>query len=135
MRRAMTLLAVLALGLACGCGGSGDRAQISTATASFFSAIGKQDGSAACAELSQNTVKTLEQQEQGRCEKAVMQLGLKPAAIRQVELYAFNAKIDLANGSSAFLERTAQGWRIDSVGCRPTGGPPTSHPMNCSLEG
>jgi hypothetical protein len=129
-----TLVGVLAAALLlCGCGRSSDRAQVEQVAGRFLQAAGS-DGPAACAQLSQDAVKQLEQQEQGACASSVGKLGVTPSAIRKVELYALNAKIDLANGASVFAEQTAQGWRISAVACRPTDGPPQSHPMSCELE-
>ena len=45
-----------------------------------------------------------------------------------------NAKVDLTNGSSAFLEDTKDGWRISALGCRPTGGNPEEQPQGCAVE-
>jgi len=131
-----TVLGVALLGalLTCGCGRSSDRAEVESVTTRFLRAADGGQGALACAQLTSDAVKQLEQQEQGACASSVGKLGVTSSAIRKVELYALNAKIDLANGASVFAEQTAQGWRISAVACRPTDGPPQSHPMSCELE-
>jgi hypothetical protein len=132
--RLLATITVLGALLACGCGRDAARDQIRSTTAGFFADLGRKDGQSACAALSPNAVSQLEQQEQGSCDTSITELGLAGAAIRSVEVYAGNAKVDLTNGASAFLERRTAGWRISAVGCRATEGPPTSHPMHCELE-
>jgi hypothetical protein len=127
----VVLLCALAV---CGCGRTGDRTDVEHVTTRFLGAVQRQDGRLACAQLSQDAIKQLEQQQQGACPGSVTKLQLAPARLRDVEVFAFNAKVDLANGASAFLERTATGWRIAAVGCRATEGDPTSHPMSCELQ-
>jgi hypothetical protein len=133
MRIAMTAV-LLAAVLSCGCGRDSDRAQIESVTARFVEAADGGQGGPACAQLTPDAVKQLEQQEKGSCATSIGKLSLVPAAIRGVRIYAFNAQVQFANGASGFVERTAAGWRISSVGCRPTQGDPRDHPMSCELE-
>jgi hypothetical protein len=126
--------ALLGALLSCGCGRSSDRAQIASVTARFLEAADGGQGGLACAQLTSDAIKQLEQQEQGNCASSIGKLSVTPAPIRRVEVYAFNAEVQLANGANAFVERTSTGWRISSVGCRPTQGEPRDHPMSCELE-
>ena len=41
------------------------------------------------------------------------------------------AKVDLADGRSAFLELTSEGWRLSAVGCDPGAG---DEPYTCELD-
>jgi hypothetical protein len=131
MVMAAALLGVL---LTAGCGRSSDRAQVESVTARFLRAADGGQGAVACAQLTPDAIKQLEQQEKGSCATSVGRLSLTPAAIRGVQIFAFNAEVQLANGADAFVERTSNGWRIASVGCRPTQGEPRDHPMSCELE-
>jgi hypothetical protein len=71
----IALGAFLALG-SVGCGVS-DREPDATAVADrFHAALGRGDGEAACAELSEETASRLEQQEEMPCESAVLALEL-----------------------------------------------------------
>jgi hypothetical protein len=133
MRMVMAAALAAAL-LTCGCGRSSDRTQIESVTARLLQAAGGGEGGLACAQLTSDAIKQLEQQEQGSCPSSIGKLSLTPAAIRRVQVYAFNAEVQLANGASAFVERTSSGWRVGSVGCRPTEGDPRAHPMSCELE-
>ena len=49
----------------------------------------------------------------------------------RAQVFATNAKVDLADGRSAFLEQTGDGWRIAAAGCEPQGG---DEPYDCELE-
>lgn len=132
--RMVMVATLLGAVLTCGCGRSADRAQIESVTARFLQAAGGGQGGLACAQLTPDAIKQLEQQEQGSCPSSVGKLSLTPAAIRRVQIYAFNAEVQFANGADAFAERTSVGWRLSAVGCRPTQGDPRDHPMSCELE-
>ena len=129
----MSLLVPLLLVLA-GCGQSANRDTVRAVTDRFYSAVENHDVATACAQLAEPTVKTLEQDEKATCTKAVGELGLSPARITKVEVYVNNAKVDLANGASAYLENTKDGWRISALGCRPTEGDPEEQPQSCAVE-
>jgi hypothetical protein len=133
MRRLIPLLAFGALGLA-GCGQDANRADVRAVTGRFYAAVARHDGAVACAQLAQPTVKQLEQEEKAACPKAVEALGLSQAGITRVEVFVTNAKVDLANGASAFLEQTTSGWKLSALGCRPTNGNPQVQPMDCAVQ-
>jgi hypothetical protein len=121
-----------ALGMA-GCGQSANRDDVRAVTGRFYAAVVDHDGSLACAQLSRPTIKQLEQDEKATCSKAVDALGLAPGRITRVEVFVTNAKVDLTNGASAFLEQTANGWKLSALGCRPTGGDPQEQPLSCAV--
>lgn len=133
--RRSALIALLLLCLAsAGCGRSDDRTAATTVTTRFLAALDSGDGATACAQLSADTRGKLESDEKKPCREAIGGLGLQTGAVSAVELFLTNAKADLANGDSAFLSLTAQGWRLSAVGCKPSGGPPSDEPMDCDLE-
>jgi hypothetical protein len=117
-----------------GCGQSEDRAQATEVGKRFFSAMKSGDGATACDQLSADTRKALEKDEQKPCPEAIADVRIEPGAIATVELFLNNAKLDLDNGDSAFLSLTANGWRLSAVGCKPGDGAPTEVPMDCELE-
>jgi hypothetical protein len=133
MRRTSIALLLGTL-LLCGCGQSNARREVRTVTDRFYTAVQGGDGATACAQLSQDTVKELEQQEKKACDSAVGALGLAPARVAAIEVYLTNAKVDLSNGASAYLDWTSAGWRISALGCRPTQGNPQQQPMGCAVQ-
>jgi len=128
------LAAVTAAGLG-GCGTAGDRAESRATVERFASALQRGDGAAACELLGSEAVKTLEQQEGSRCEKAVQSLKPGGPGITRVQVYMTNAKVDLAGGESAFLDREPEGWRLSAVGCKASEGKPADRPLDCDLDG
>jgi hypothetical protein len=133
MRRT-TIGLVLGSLVLCGCGQANDRHQVRAVAERFYAAMRGGDGATACAQLSPDTTKELEQQEKKRCESAVGALGLSPGGIAAIEVYVTNAKVDLSNGAAAFLDRTTAGWRISALGCRPADGDPRFKPLNCAVQ-
>jgi|SRR3954466_6975781 len=133
MRRTAIALALATLVLA-GCGQDGNRDDVRAVTTRFYTALATHQGSTACAQLSSDTVKKLEQDEKARCATAIDEAGLVPSRIARVQVFEINAKVDLVNGASAFLEQTATGWKISALGCRPTEGDPTEQPLGCTVE-
>jgi hypothetical protein len=134
MLRAAIGLALAAVAVS-GCGQSADRREVRTVAGRFYAAVQGGDGATACAQLSPDTAKELEQQEKKSCAAAVGDLGLSPARVAAVEVYATSAKVDLSNGASAYLDWSASGWQLSAVGCRPTEGEPKDHPMGCTVQG
>jgi hypothetical protein len=127
------VLAGLALAGA-GCGQDANRDDVQAVTGRFFAALAARDGATACAQLSTDTVDSLEQDEQSACPEAIAAAGLATSRVVKVAVYVTNAKVDLANGASAYLEQTASGWKLSALGCRATDGDPRSHPMSCAVE-
>jgi hypothetical protein len=132
MRPAVALL--LAVLATAGCGRAADRDEVRSVTEHFLGAVEAGDGELACGDLSTDTRKALESQEQRDCRDAVGELQLEPGATERVEVYVTNAKVDLASGQSVFLSRTQEGWRLSAVGCEPEAGEPAEQPFDCEVE-
>jgi hypothetical protein len=125
----------LALGCLCaGCGSGGARADVRSVSARFSRALAAHDGVAACATLSDQARAHLENEEAKSCQEAITGLGLRPSAVRRVQVYLTSAKADLADGDSLYLSNGSDGWRLDAAGCKPEGGKPADRPYNCALE-
>jgi hypothetical protein len=124
---AALLLAVM------GCGAS-DRAPDAAAVAErFHAALERQDGGAACAELSEETASKLEQQEEMPCEQAVLSLDLPSGGTAAAtDVYVTNASVTLAEGGTTFLDEGPQGWKVSASGCTPAA---PNLPYECLLEG
>ncbi|MFL5782108.1 MAG: hypothetical protein ACJ760_12415 [Thermoleophilaceae bacterium] len=106
-----------------------DPAAASTA-ARFSAAIRKHDGAAACRQLSAATIKSLEQQEGARCEKAVLDVGLKGGSVSKSDVAERSAKVDVGEDGSVFLDNTRRGWLITAFGCKPV----KARPYDCEVE-
>jgi hypothetical protein len=128
MRSAAVVVLVVAL---CGCGRSGDRDAVRDAAVQFYAAVDAHDGARACALLSADTRKALENQESESCERAVEQLDLTGGPAGAVSVYSTEAAVELRGGDTVFLQDTAQGWRIAAAGCRPTA---HEEPADCEVE-
>jgi hypothetical protein len=123
-------LAVLVLVLS-GCGRSGDRATVRGIAVQFYAAVDHHDGTRACALLSADTRKALEDQESEPCDRAVGQLDLTGGPVGKVSVYSTEAAVELRGGDTVFLQDTKEGWRIAAAGCRPSG---HEEPADCDLE-
>jgi hypothetical protein len=127
-----TLLALACLA-STGCG-LGDRERDAAAAAGRFqAALARDDGRAACRELSAETAMQLEQQQRAPCAQAVLEIDLPRGAPRaEAAVYLLSASVDLRGGAVAFLNEGPAGWKVTAAGCRPT---EPSHPYDCELEG
>ena len=127
----LALGACLALAFT-GCGAS-DRATDAAAVAErFHAALEQGDGDAACAELSEVTVRKLEQQEETPCEAAVLELELpRGRAAAEAEVYVTSASVARADGGTTFLDEGPRGWKVSVDGCTPTA---RDLPYDCVLE-
>ena len=130
MRRAVPL-AVLALALVA-CGRSGDRRTVQAVATGFYTAADHHDGARACALLSSQTRKKLEEQESEPCDKGIDKVDLKGGPVSKVSVYSTEAAVELRGGDTVFVEDTKEGWRIAAAGCRPTA---HAEPADCDLEG
>jgi hypothetical protein len=132
--RAITIL-LLAFGLLMsGCGRANDRAAVGDVTDTFFAALGSGDGDQACDQLSPETRSALEQQEKSDCRDAVTELDLSAGSVDRVDVDVVSATVELSSGESAFLDQTAEGWRLSAVGCKPLSGERADGPYDCELE-
>jgi hypothetical protein len=93
------------------------------ATAQRFSdAVAQRDGAAACAQMSPDLRAQLVQDESSTCSKAVLKLQLHGGDAGEARVYATSALVRFVGGDTVFLGDTAQGWRLEAVGCRPRAG-------------
>jgi hypothetical protein len=76
-------------------------------------------------------VQALEHDEGEACAKAAPGLDVSPSAVSRVQVFGTGAKVDLADGHSAFLELTRRGWRLSAAGCTPE---PRDRPYTCELQ-
>jgi hypothetical protein len=127
-----TWLVACALALfATGCGRADDARSVTAVTERFLEALERNDGSGACARLSPGAIEALEHDEGSPCAEAARGLELEASRVSRAQVFATEAKVDLADGESAFLELTSSGWRISAAGCRPQ---PADQPFECELE-
>ena len=130
MRLTIVVLVVAATAFA-GCGHADDDRAVRTVTTRFLEAIDDGDGARACAQLSPGAVEALEQDEGSRARGCAGARRCGPGAVTRAQVFATTAKVDLADGHSAFLELTRHGWRIVRRRLR-AGGRPTS--PTCEVE-
>jgi hypothetical protein len=128
--RAAILLSVFALAL-CACGRSGARQTVREVAVGFYAAADHHDGTRACALLSSETRKKLEEQESEPCDKAIDKVDLKGGPVSKVSVYSTEAAVELLGGDTVFIEDTKEGWRVAAAGCRPTA---HAQPADCDLE-
>jgi hypothetical protein len=84
----------------------------------------------ACARLSADTRKALEQQKSAPCARAVVQLDLSGRRAHSARVYSVDAAVELTRGDTVFLQDTPQGWRISAAGCRPQA---RGEPADCEV--
>jgi hypothetical protein len=126
-------LAVLVTAVALvGCGRGSDRATVRSVAEGFYAAVADHDGTRACALLSADTRKALEQQASASCARAVVQLNLSGRRAADVRVYSTDAGVDLRDGDTVFLQRDSIGWRIAAAGCRPQA---HGEPADCEVQG
>jgi hypothetical protein len=114
-----------------GCGTSTDRARVRATAQRFSDAVAQRDGAAACAQLSPSLRAQLVKDESATCTEAVLKLRLRGRTAGEARVYATSALVRLVGGDTMYLGETAQGWRLDAVGCRPHAGAP----YDCEEEG
>jgi hypothetical protein len=117
--------------LSAGCGRADDERTTSVVTERFLRAVDEHDGARACAQLSPGAVDALEHDEGKPCAEAAPELDVSPSRVTRAQVFGTGAKVDLADGHSAFLELTRRGWRLSAAGCRPE---PDDHPFTCEVE-
>jgi hypothetical protein len=98
----------------------------------FHDALARQDGRTACAQLNAETVSRLEREEGTSCEEAVVGLELpRQGTAGEAVVYVRSASVELAGGSTTFLDEGPQGWRVSAAGCTPSA---PEQPYECELE-
>jgi hypothetical protein len=126
------LLAVCAAALSLtGCGRADDERATTAVTERFLRAVEQHDGARACAQLAEGAVAALEHDEGKACADAAPDLEISPSPVTRAQVFGTGAKVDLADGRSAFLELTPRGWRLSAAGCRPE---PRDQPYTCEVE-
>jgi outer membrane murein-binding lipoprotein Lpp len=116
----VTAASLLVLGLA-GCGTNADADQARRAAQTLYVAAARHDGSRACAQMSPSLRAQLVDDDGGPCAKAVVGLDLAGRTVDEVKVYADAALVRFTGGDTVFLGDTAQGWRVEALGCRPQG--------------
>ena len=132
-RRASLAMALAIVYLAAtGCGD--DRERDAAAVAERFNAaLERDDGRAACAELSSSAASAVERQEKAPCEEAILRLQLPQGALAvKAQVYVRSALVDLTGGEAAFLNEGPAGWKISAAGCTPSA---PGRPYDCEVEG
>jgi hypothetical protein len=128
--RVAVLLAVVGLVL-CACGRSGDRQTVRAVAVGFYAAADQHNGTRACALLSSETRKKLEEQESEPCARAIDKVKLEGGPVSKVSVDSTEAAVELRGGDTVFIEHTSEGWRVAAAGCRPTA---HAQPADCDLE-
>jgi hypothetical protein len=123
MSRVLVLLSCLlaATALASGCGTSAAEDQARVAARTLYAAAERDDGQAACAQMSPSLRAQLVDDAGSACAKAVLDLKLQGRTPESVRVYADAAIVRFADGDTVFLGDTAEGWRVEAVGCTPDG--------------
>jgi hypothetical protein len=119
-------------GLTAGCG-TAQRADDAGAVAERFqTALDRDDGAAACAELSEGTSEALEQQEGSPCEEAILELELPDGTqLGDAEVDVTSAAVPVLEGGTLFLDEGPGGWEVSAAGCSPSA---PDLPFDCALE-
>jgi hypothetical protein len=129
------LIALAATAALVGCGTADDADRSRAVVERFYDALRRDEGEAACAQLSAPLVQALESSSGKPCASAVRELEFEGGAIERSQVFLMSARVDLRGGESAFLDREpGVGWRISAVACKPEEGPPNQHPMDCEEE-
>ena len=131
MRARHVLLLCAGLLALAGCGRGGDRATVTGVAEGFYAAVADHDGASACARLSADARKALEEQESMPCARAVVHLDLAGRRAQIVSVYSIDAAVELAGGDTVFLQDTPEGWRISAAGCRPQA---RGEPADCEVQ-
>ncbi|PZS29311.1 MAG: hypothetical protein DLM59_13055 [Pseudonocardiales bacterium] len=114
-----TVPAAFALVALTACAPAGAASRVATTASLFASALHRQDGSAACALLTDAARSSLENDSGQACDKAVLAVKSDPSGV-QVQVWGDEAEAR-ASHDTLFLDRTAKGWRVRAAGCKPQG--------------
>jgi hypothetical protein len=131
VRRITVLLVCAALA---GCGTTERDTDAAAVSGRFLTALQREDGAAACAELGSTTKAKLVQQEGSPCAKAILGLDLQQAGrTDRTSVWSTSAYVELKPSGAMFLDEGPDGWKIAAAGCRPSGS--DREPYDCELEG
>jgi hypothetical protein len=130
---AALLACLLAAASLAACGTGEREADAAAVVERFHAALAAGDGVAACAELSEQTASTLEEQGGRPCAEAVLALELPAGAtVAETRVEAVSAFALLDGGGAHFLDEGPGGWKITAAACEPT---LPDLPYDCTLEG
>jgi hypothetical protein len=101
---------------------------VSAAAGQFRDAVGRHDGAAACALLTDAARDDTETF--GRDCPGQLATLPDPGPVEQVEIWGDAAQVRLAH-DTLFLLRLPDGWRISGAGCTPQG----DAPYRCEVQG
>jgi hypothetical protein len=127
VRAVAVAVGVLGIPDTAGCAAAAQPA-VAAAAGQFGSAVGRHDGAAACAMLTDNARHDTESF--GRDCPAQLAALPDPGAVQQVEVWGDTAQVHLA-ADTLFLLRFPDGWRISGAGCTPQG----DAPYRCEVQG
>jgi hypothetical protein len=118
---------------AAGCGTTERERDVTDVAERFHAALEEEDGAAACEQVSEETQSELESLRDQPCEEAILTLDL-PTGGQPVNprVYETSAAVDLAEGTTDFLDEGSQGWTISAAGCKSTA---PDQPYDCELKG
>lgn len=133
MRQLVTAAALAVAALAAGCGTGDDQRQARATVERFYDAVRRGDGRTACAQLTSPAREQLQSQTEQGCDDVVTRLSYEGGAIVGVQVYVTNARVELRNGESAFLDRQPEGWRLSAIGCTAAEGKPRDRPFECEV--
>ena len=113
-----TALVLGAVRLVTGCGRADDDRGVTAVTERFLEAVAQTTASGRARSShrarSRRSSTTSPSLRRGRTGSSSSR-----AAVTRAQVFATEAKVDLADGHSAFLELTSSGWRISAAGCTP----------------
>jgi hypothetical protein len=134
MRQRATFATALVIACLTGVGCAADEERDAAAVAERFNAALERDnGRAACGELSATAASAVERQERAPCEEAILRLDLPRGAVAaKSRVYLRSASVDLMEGGVTFLSEGPAGWKISAAGCTPSA---PGRPYDCELEG
>ena len=131
--RLLGIATLLGLAFVLSACGTANRAADAAAVAERFqTALDGGDGATACAELSEETSKALEQQEGEPCDEAILGLELPTGSrVGDTQVEVTSAAVSMLGGGTLFLSESPGGWEISAAGCSPTA---PDRPFDCELE-
>lgn len=126
----LAAVVLLALGLSA-CGGERDQAVEDVAT-SFYAALARDDGDAACRLLAPATRDELEQSAGKACAAAILDEEV-PEVTDPLDVQVYGIAGEVRFGTdTAFLAKFRGGWRVSAVACTPSA---SDQPYDCKVAG
>lgn len=122
-----TALGALGIAGAAGCAAAAQPA-VATVADQFGAAVGRHDGAAACALLTDDARHDTESF--GRDCPGQLATLPDPGPVQQVEVWGGTAQVHLAR-DTIFLLQFPGGWRVSGAGCTPQG----EAPYRCEVQG